>query len=340
MNALPEWLTVNRLVIAFLVLFLFIPLLVLLMPVSTNLYEQMSGNRRKSIALCAFFILLIFILALLFDEIAPGVKVVMLPLAFVVATVGPLVSYYNSDKIILRMSGARRADVEEHSHPFLKNSVEGLAIAAGIPKPKLYIIDDTAPNAFATGRNPEHGVIAVTTGLLQKLDRRELEGVLAHEMSHIKNYDTLLSSIAVILVGVVALLSDWMLRSFWYAPRRGRRSRSSSSEGGGQAQVIVLAVAIIMAILAPVVAQLLRLAVSRKREFLADANGAFLTRYPDGLASALRKLDADTEPLEVANKSTAHLYIINPLREHASFLNNLFSTHPSTQERIAALQRM
>jgi heat shock protein HtpX len=237
------------------------------------------------------------------------------------------------------MSGARLADVEEHSHPFLKNTVEGLAIAAGIPKPKLYIIEDTAPNAFATGRNPEHGVIAVTTGLLQKLNRRELEGVLAHEMSHIKNYDTLLSSIAVILVGVVALLSDWMLRSFWYAPRRGRRSRSSRS-GGGQAQVLILAIAIVMAILAPIVAQLLRLAVSRKREFLADAGGAFLTRYPDGLASALGKLDADTEPLEVANKSTAHLYIINPLREHASFLNNLFSTHPSTQERIAALQRM
>jgi heat shock protein HtpX len=299
----------------------------------------MSGNRRKSIALCAFFILLIFILALLFGEIAPGARAVMLPLALVIATVGPLVSYYNSDKIILRMSGARLADVEEHSHPFLKNTVEGLTIAAGIPKPKLYIIEDTAPNAFATGRNPEHGVIAVTTGLLQKLNRRELEGVLAHEMSHIKNYDTLLSSIAVILVGVVALLSDWMLRSFWYAPRRGRRSRSSRS-GGGQAQVLILAIAIVMAILAPIVAQLLRLAVSRKREFLADAGGAFLTRYPDGLASALRKLDADTEPLEVANKSTAHLYIINPLREHASFLNNLFSTHPSTPERIAALQRM
>ncbi len=338
MSGLPEWATANRLAIAFLVLFLFIPLLVLLMPVSTNLYEQMSGNRRKSIALCAFFILLIFILALLFDEIAPGARVVMLPLALVVATVGPLVSYYNSDKIILRMSGARPATKEEHT--FLKNTVEGLAIAAGVPPPKLYVIEDTAPNAFATGRNPEHGVIAVTTGLLQKLDRRELEGVLAHEMSHIKNYDTLLSSIAVILVGVVALLSDWMLRTFWFAPRRGRRSGSSQSEGGGQVQALILAVAIVMAILAPIVAQLLRLAVSRKREFLADANGAFLTRYPDGLASALKKLDADTEPLEVANKSTAHLYIINPLREHASFLNNLFSTHPSTQERIAALERM
>jgi heat shock protein HtpX len=263
----------------------------------------------------------------------------MLPLALVVATVGPVVSYYNSDKIILRMSHARPADIEEHTHAHLKNTVEGLAIAAGIPKPRLYIIEDTAPNAFATGRNPEHGVIAVTTGLLQKLNRRELEGVLAHEMSHIKNYDILLGSISVILVGVIALLSDWLLRSFWH-PSRGRRRSRSSSKGGGQAQLIVLIIAIVMAVLAPIVAQLLRLAVSRKREFLADASGAMLTRYPEGLASALKKLDADTEPLEVANKSTAHLYIINPLREHASFLNNLFSTHPDTKERIAALQSM
>lgn len=338
MSGLPEWLTASRIVLVFLVLFLILPVFVLLLPVSSNLYEQMSGNRRKSIALCAFFILLIFILVLLFGELAPGAETLFLPLALVFATVGPLVSYYNSDKIILRMSNARPADIEEHAHPHLKNTVEGLAIAAGIPKPRLYIIDDTAPNAFATGRNPEHGVIAVTTGLLQKLNRRELEGVIAHEMSHIKNYDTLLSSIAVILVGVVALLSDWMLRSFWFG-RRGRRSGSSRS-GGGQAQLIILVIALAMAILAPIVAQLLRLAVSRKREFLADASGAHLTRYPDGLASALAKLDKDTEPLEVANKSTAHLYIINPLREHASFLNNFFSTHPDTKERIAALKRM
>lgn len=336
MSEVPAWLTANRIVIAILVVFLFIPLLILLMPISSNMYEQISGNRRKSIALCAFFVLLIFVLAFLFNEVSPGASVVALPLAFLFGIVGPLIAYYNSDKIILRMSRARPATREEHL--FLKNTVEGLAIAAGIPVPKLYVIEDTAPNAFATGRNPEHGVIAVTTGLLQKLNRRELEGVLAHEMSHIKNYDTLLSSIAVILVGVVALVSDWMLRSFWYGPRR--RGSRSSGRSGGTGQAIVLILAIIMAILAPVVAQLLRLAVSRKREFLADASGAFLTRYPDGLASALQKLSADTEPLEVANKSTAHLYIINPLREHASFLNNLFSTHPATEERVAALRRM
>ncbi|GAB4344186.1 MAG: zinc metalloprotease HtpX [Candidatus Abyssubacteria bacterium] len=337
MNGLPEWLTANRILIGFLVLFLFIPLLVLLMPLSNNLYEQMSGNRRKSVALCAFFILLIFILALVFEEVAPGTREIMLPLAFAFAAIGPLISYYNSDKIILRMSRAREVSDNEPLHVYLKNTVEGLALAAGIPPPKLYIIDDTAPNAFATGRNPEHAAIAVTTGLLQKLNRRELEGVLAHEMSHIKNYDILLGSIAVILVGVVALLSDWLLRSFRYSTGRSRRSRS---RGGGQAQAIIVIIAILLAILAPIVAQLLRLAISRKREFLADANGAFLTRYPEGLASALKKLDADTEPLEAANKSTAHLYIVNPLREHASFLNNLFSTHPPTEERIAALEKM
>lgn len=337
MSGLPEWLTVGRIIIGFLVLFLFIPVLILLMPVSTNLYEQMSGNRRKSLALCAFFMLLIFLLAFLFMEIDPVTTRIVLPLAVVVATVGPLVSYYNSDTIILKMSKARPAIIEEETHPYPKHAIEGLAIAAGIPKPKLYVIEDSAPNAFATGRNPDHGVIAVTTGLLDKLDRHELEGVIAHEMSHIKNYDTRLSSIAVILVGVIALMSDWMLRSFRYSGRRGKRS---SSRGGGKGQLIIVVIVIILAILAPIIAQLLRLAVSRKREFLADASAAFLTRYPDGLASALKKLSADTEPLEVANKSTAHLYIINPLHEHASFLNNMFSTHPPMEDRIAALESM
>jgi heat shock protein HtpX len=323
MNGLPEWLTANRITLVILVLFLFLPVLVLLLPLSSNMYEQMSGNRRKSIALCAFFILLILILAVAFEELYPGSRTIVLPIAIALATIGPFISYYNSDKIILRMSSAVPAAVVEQTHPHLRHAVEGLAIAAGIPKPRLYVINDSAPNAFATGRNPEHGVIAVTTGLLDKLDRHELEGVIAHEMSHIKNYDILLSSIAVILVGVISLLSDSLLRSLRYSGRR--RSRSSR---------------VVLAIAAPLVAQLLRLAVSRKREFLADASGAHLTRYPEGLASALDKLDKDTEPLEVANKSTAHLYIINPLREHASLVNNLFSTHPDTKDRIAALKRM
>lgn len=337
MNTLPDWFTLNRILLLGALLFLVVPVLILAIPTSANMYEQIAGNRRKSIALCAFFALLIFILAFAFEEVEPGSRVVVLPLALVLATAGPLVSYYNSDRIILKMSNARPANREEHL--FLQNTVEGLAIAAGVPPPKLYVIEDTAPNAFATGRNPEHGVIVVTTGLLEKLNRRELEGVLAHEMSHIKNYDILLGSLAVVLVGVVALLSDWLLRSFRYSRYRRTRSEDSRREGG-QGQAVILVLAILLAIAAPIAAQLLRLAVSRKRELLADANGAFLTRYPEGLMSALKKLQKDTEPLEAANKSTAHLYIINPLHEYGGFLNGLFSTHPPLEERIAALQRM
>jgi heat shock protein HtpX len=337
MTTLPAWLTIDRIVLATLLLFLLTPVVILAIPTPTNMYDQMASNRRKSIALCVFFIFLIFTLAFVFEEVQPGFRAVILPLAIILATGGPLVSYYNSDKIILRMSKARPANQEENL--FLQNTVEGLAIAAGIPPPKLYIIEDTAPNAFATGRNPQHGIIVVTTGLMQKLNRRELEGVIAHEMSHIKNYDILLNSLAVILVGIVALLGDWMLRSLRYGRYRGNRSERAGGRGG-QAQILILVAAIILAIAAPIAAQLLRLAVSRRRELLADANGAFLTRYPEGLMSALKKLDEDTEPLEVANKSTAHLYIFNPLREHGGFLNSLFSTHPPLEERIAALQRM
>jgi heat shock protein HtpX len=212
--------------------------------------------------------------------------------------------------------------------------VEGLAIAAGLPKPRCYIIDDTAPNAFASGRNPKNSVIVVTTGLLQKLNRAELEGVIAHEMAHIKNYDILVQTLAVVMVGIVALLSDWILRTFLWGGRR------RSSKDGGNIGAIIVVVGLILAIFSPFIAQLIRLAVSRKREFLADANGAFLTRYPPGLASALRKLDADREPLEAANKATAHLYIVNPLKDIKGTVNKLFSTHPPIKERIAALEQM
>jgi len=211
-----------------------------------------------------------------------------------------------------------------------------LAIAAGLPKPRCYIIDDTAPNAFASGRNPKNSVIVVTKGLLEKLNRVELEGVIAHEMSHIKNYDVLVQTIAVVMVGVVALLSDWIIRSFLWGGGR-RRSRT---KGGGNAAAILLVVGLILAILSPLIAQLIRLAISRKREFLADANGAFLTRYPPGLASALRKLSADKEPLETANKATAHLYIVNPLKDIKGKMNKMFSTHPPVEQRISALEKM
>jgi heat shock protein HtpX len=297
-------------------------------------YEQIASNKRRSFLLVLFFLALIFVLAWLFDQMV-GMGKVGLVAAVVIAVAMTIGSYYASDKIVLAMSKARPVTKEEY--PYLYNVVEGLSIAAGLPTPPCYVIDDTAPNAFATGRNPKNSVIVVTTGLLEKLNRVELEGVIAHEMSHIKNYDVLLQTLVVVMVGIVALLSDWMRRSFWWGG--GRRRGSDRGKGSGGA-AIILALALIMAVLSPLIAQLIRFAVSRKREFLADANGAMLTRYPPGLASALRKISADKEPLEAANKATAHLYIVNPLLDHGGRINKLFSTHPPIEERIAALEKM
>jgi heat shock protein HtpX len=297
-------------------------------------YEQIASNKRRSFLLVLFFLALIFVLAWLFDQMV-GMGKVGLVAAVVIAVAMTIGSYYASDKIVLAMSKARPVTKEEY--PYLYNVVEGLSIAAGLTTPPCYVIDDTAPNAFATGRNPKNSVIVVTTGLLEKLNRVELEGVIAHEMSHIKNYDVLLQTLTVVMVGVVALLSDWMRRTFWWGG--GRRRGSERGKGNGGA-AIILALALIMAILSPLIAQLIRFAISRKREFLADASGAMLTRYPPGLASALRKISADKEPLEAANKATAHLYIVNPLLDHGGRINKLFSTHPPIEERIAALEKM
>ncbi len=298
------------------------------------MYEQITRNKWKSFFLILFFICLIFALTWAFGELT-GWGPQGFVIAVVIAVAMTFGSYYASDKIVLAISRARPVTKEEY--PYLYNVVEGLAIAAGLPKPRCYVIDDTAPNAFASGRNPKNSVIVVTTGLLQKLNRAELEGVIAHEMSHIKNYDVLVQTLAVVMVGVVALLSDWILRTFLWG---GGRRRSRSSKGGGNAAAIFIVVALVLAILSPIVAQLLRLAISRKREFLADANGALLTRYPPGLASALRKLATDREPLEAANKATAHLYTVNPLKNIKGSVNKLFSTHPPIEERIAALEKM
>ena len=298
------------------------------------MYEQIASNKRRSFFLVFFFLALIFLLAWLFEQTL-GMGTEGLIFAVILAVGMTVGSYYYSDKVVLAMSKARPVTKEEF--PYLYNVVEGLTIAAGLPPPRCYVIDDTAPNAFATGRNPRNSVIVVTTGLLDKLNRVELEGVIAHEMSHIKNYDVLLQTLTVVMVGVVALLSDWMRRSFWWGG--GRRRGSGRGKGSGGA-AIILALALLMAILSPLIAQLIRLAISRKREFLADAGGAMLTRYPPGLASALRKIAADTEPLEVANKATAHLYIVNPLLDHGGRVNKLFSTHPPIEERIAALEKM
>jgi len=297
------------------------------------MYEQIASNKRKSFFLVLFFLCLIFLLAWFFGQLI-DLGIHGLILAVVIAIAMTAGGYYSSDKIVLAISRAK--PVEKQDYPYLYNVVEGLAIAAGIPKPRCYIIDDTAPNAFASGRNPENSVIVVTKGLLEKLNRVELEGVIAHEMSHIKNYDVLVQTVAVVMVGVVALLSDWILRSFlWGGGRRRGKTR-----GKGSASAVIILVGLILAVLSPIAAQLIQLAVSRKREFLADANGAFLTRYPPGLASALRKLAADKEPLEVANKATAHLYIVNPLKDEKGRMNRLFSTHPPIEERIAELEKM
>ena len=298
------------------------------------MYEQIARNKWKSAALVLFFIAFIFLLTWVFEEVT-GLGKGGLVAAVVIAMIMAAGGYFASDKIVLAISKARPATKEEF--PYLNTVVEGLAIAAGIPTPRCYVIEDTAPNAFATGRNPKNAVICVTTGILEKLNRAELEGVVAHEMSHIKNYDVRLQTVVVVMAGVVALLSDWMLRSFLWG---GGRRRSRNDRGSGGAGAILIILGLFLAVLSPLIAQVIQLAVSRKREFLADASGAMLTRYPAGLASALRKISADTEPLEAANKATAHLYIVNPLKNVKGAVNKLFSTHPPIEERIAALEKM
>lgn len=255
----------------------------------------------------------------------PGILV----FAVVLAIVMNITSYWFSDKLVVAMAGAKPAP--ESDFPDLHNLVENLAITAGLPKPKIYIINDPAPNAFATGRDATHAVVAVTSGLLSMLDRTELEGVIAHELSHVGNRDMLVSTVAVVLVGFVTLVSDFVLRSgMGFGGNRDREERQNP---------VLAIVAVVLIVLAPIVATLLQLAISRKREFLADASGALLTRYPEGLASALRKIGSYQVPMRRANNATAHLYISNPFgpRASQSGLAKLFMTHPPIEERINAL---
>lgn len=253
-------------------------------------------------------------------------------IALILAGIMNFVSYYWSDKIVLGISGARQ--IKKSDNPEVYRLVENLCIAAGLPLPKVYILEDSAPNAFATGRDPKHGVICFTTGILQKLKKAELEGVVAHELSHIGNRDTLLMSVVSVLVGTIALLSDFFLRSMWYGGRGNDRDSRS--------QAIFTILAIAAAILAPIVATLIQLAVSRRRELLADASGIVLTRYPEGLINALLKISGDKEPLEAANRGTAHLYIVNPLKgkDAVGWFAGLFNTHPPVEARIKALREM
>lgn len=253
---------------------------------------------------------------------------IILYIAVLIAVLTNFYSYWYSDKVVVRMTHARPVAKEENEE--LWNIVENLSITAGLPMPRIYIVDDPAPNAFATGRDPEHAIVAVTSGILSLLDRSELEGVIAHELSHIGNRDILVSTIAVVLAGFIAILADIFLRSLYWGG--GRRNNNN----GGN--VIVLILAIVGAILLPIAAQMIQLAISRKREFLADASGALLTRYPEGLASALRKISAYSRPMQHASRATAHLFIANPFgSEGKKFLNKLFSDHPPVDERIKAL---
>lgn len=298
------------------------------------MYKQIDSNKKKTALILALFLVLVISLGWLLSWYFDSPLILII--AVFLATFQALVSYYYSDSISLAIAGAKEVPRQE---PYLElhRLVENLSITAGLPKPRVYVINDFSPNAFATGRDPKHAAIAVTSGLLEKLNKTELEGVISHELSHIGNYDIRLMTIVVVLVGVVALISDLFLRITWFG---GNRRRDS---GGGQLQWIILLLAIVMAILAPIAAALIQLAISRKREYLADASGALLTRYPEGLASALEKIAQDPEPLEAANKATAHLYIASPFKNKESgrsWLAELFQTHPPVEERISRLKAM
>jgi heat shock protein HtpX len=297
-----------------------------------NVYAAIAANRRRTMLMLGLFIGLVAALGYLLGELLiRGSGVFLLPVAFALSAGAAAGSYFGGDALVLRMSQAREVTATEE--PVLHHVVEALAIGAGVPKPRLFVIEDGAPNAFATGRDPQHASIAVTRGLLEKMNRTELEGVLAHELSHVRNYDIRVMLIIAVLLGMTALLSDWILRATWWGGGRDR-------DRGGNAAVFLLVLAIVLAVLTPVVAQLIQLAVSRQREYLADASGALLTRYPPGLAGALRKIAADKEALEVANKATASLYIANPLHDDPKLGDRLFDTHPPIAERIKRLEAM
>lgn len=306
-----------------------------------NVYEAQTQNKTKSVVIIGLFIvfisLAVYVLAQAFSNYlgyAPG-GIGYVGLALIISGLMSLGGYYYSDKIILTISRARVADRKRDFK--LYTVCENLSMAARLPKPKLYVIDDAAPNAFATGRDPKHAAICVTTGLIDKLSRTELEGVVGHELTHVKNYDTRLQSIVAVMVGMVALLGDWFLRSTWL----GRRRDNDENNGVG---AVIMVLGLIFAVLSPLIAQLIQLAISRRREFSADAGSVLITRQPGGLISALKNISEDGEVLKVANKATAHLYIVNPFKKQmgraTERFSGLFNTHPPIEKRIEALQQM
>ncbi len=302
------------------------------------MYEQISANKRKTVLLIFLFVLLLSLVGLAVDYFLRGGVIGIIVVAIIVG-VSSFVSYFNSDKVALKMAHAVPADPVQYAR--YHNLVEGLCIASGLPKPRLYIVDDPAPNAFSTGRNPKHAAVAVTTGLLEKMNRVELEGVLAHELSHIRNYDVLVMTLAVTMVGIIALLSDFFLRiMFWTGGRGGRDHENNNNPLG----IVFAVLGFVLLIFAPIIAALMQFAVSRKREYLADASGVQLTRYPPGLISALEKLKDDHTSTHFASKATAHLWIEEPLDKESNKgqnkWNHLFDTHPPIDDRIHALEQM
>lgn len=297
-----------------------------------NIYSSISANIWKSYLILFLFIIFAGTVAYVIGRATgygPGLGVVI----FIVAIFYSFFSYFYSDKMVLAASGAREIHVK--NNPTLFHLVENLSLAGGVPMPKVYIIEDPSPNAFATGRDPKHAAVAVTTGILEKLNKAELEGVLAHELSHVRNYDTRLLAITAVLVGFIALITDLFMRHVLWS---GIGNRDRDSRG----QMIFFVIAIVLAILAPIVASLIQLAISRKREYLADASGVLLTRYPEALATALEKISANPQPLKTATNATAHLFIVNPFKGKgfAGWLSGLFSTHPPIEERIKILRSM
>lgn len=299
------------------------------------MYEQIASNKRNSYILSAAVVFMLVVLGYLIAEVVagPGSGLSGVIVAVIVGVGFGLFSYYSGSSAILAISRAKK--VEKNDHPMLFNIVEEMAISGGLPMPGVYMIEDTAPNAFASGRDPEHAAVTVTSGLLEKLNRDQLQGVIAHEISHIRNYDVLFATLIAIEIGLIALLCDFFLRyTFWGG---GRRSRNGK---GGRSGGIIIIAALVLAILAPIFSKLLQLAVSRQREYLADASAVQLTRYPEGLAQALEIISKDPEVLEVANRATQHLYIANPIKRTEKRAKSLFSTHPPVEERIHRLREM
>jgi len=305
-------------------------------------YSQIAANRRNSFFLMLILVVLLSVLGFAIGYGTTGqagAGLGWLGIFGVIAIVSSVASYYTGDKVVLGVSKARLVIAAQQ--PQLINVVTEMALAAAIPMPAVYVIDDTAPNAFATGRDPRHASIAITTGLLEKLDREELQGVIGHELSHVRNYDIRYSLLVGVLVGTVALLADFFLRfTFWGGFGGGRRSSSDRDGGGGGLQAVIFVVAIVLAVLAPFFARLVQLAVSRQREYLADASSVELTRNPQGLERALAAISEDKEVLEVANRATQHLYFTNPIKKFEARSKGLFSTHPPIVDRINRLRAL